>query len=370
MSTFLQSSLSEKSFASFPMLFFTIFPLFLIFLSFIIKYWYSNNSSVTSKNSPPSPPRFPLLGNLHQLGVFPHRSLQDLAHKYGPLMLLYLGKVPVLVVSSADAASKVMKTHDLVFSDRPHRKIFDILLYSSKDVATCSYGEYWRQVRSLSVLHLLSNKRVRSYRRVREEETLRMMDHIKEHCSSVSPLNLTELFSTITNDIVCRVALGKRYREGRGMKFQEVLSEFVELLGTVCIGDYIPWLDWLGKVNGVYSRAGKCAKHIDEFIEQVIEEHVSGKSDGDVGVDSNEESDFVDVLLSVQKTNAIGFPIDRTAIKALILVSHYSFKFYIQFANLYAMYMIYVVNSLKITPIKYHVWNKLIKQSISTWVQL
>jgi hypothetical protein len=150
------------------MLFFTIFPLFLS-LFFIIK-WYFNNS-ITTRNSPPSPPRFPLLGNLHQLGLFPHRTLQTFSQKYGPLMLLYFGKVPVLVVSSADAASKVMKTNDLVFSDRPQRKIFDILLYGSKDVASCAYGEYWRQVRSLSVLHLLSNKRVQSYHHVREEET-------------------------------------------------------------------------------------------------------------------------------------------------------------------------------------------------------
>jgi hypothetical protein len=237
-------------------------------------------------------------------------------------MLLYFGKVPVLVVSSADAARKVMKTHDLVFCDRPHSKIFDILLYGSKDVASCAYGEYWRQIKSLSVLHLLSNKRVRSYDRVREEETLRMMEYIKECCSSASPLNLTELCSTITNDIVCRVALGRRYREGKGNKFQEVLSEFGELLGTVCIGDYIPWLDWLAKVNGFYSRAEKCAKYLDEFIEQVIEEHISRWSDGDVSVDSEDHNDFVDVLLSVQKTNAIGFPIDRTSIKALILVSN------------------------------------------------
>jgi hypothetical protein len=236
-------------------------------------------------------------------------------------MLLYFGKVPVLVVSSADAARKVMKTHDLVFCDRPHSKIFDILLYGSKDVASCAYGEYWRQIKSLSVLHLLSNKRVRSYDRVREEETLRMMEYIKECCSSASPLNLTELCSTITNDIVCRVALGRRYREGKGNKFQEVLSEFGELLGTVCIGDYIPWLDWLAKVNGIYSRAEKCAKYLDEFIEQVIEEHISRGSDGDVSVDGEDQNDFVDVLLSVQKTNAIGFPIDRTVIKALILVS-------------------------------------------------
>ncbi|KAK2436798.1 cytochrome P450 736A117 [Trifolium repens] len=304
MSTFLQSSLSQESFySSFPMVFFTIFPLFLISLFFIIKHWYFNNSSVTRKNSPPSPPRLPLLGNLHQLNLLAHRSLQNLSHKYGPLMLLYFGKVPVLVV----------------FSDRPQSKMFDILLYGSKDVATCAYGEYWRQIKSLSVLHLLSNKRVPSYRHVREEETLRMMEYIKKRCSSASPVNLTELCSTITNDIICRVAFGKRYREGRGVKFQEVVSEFVELLGTICIGDYITWLDWLGKVNGFYSRAKKCAKYLDEFIEQVIEEHISHHRFKNGTVDNEEQNDFVDVLLSVQKTNAIGFPIDRTAIKALIL---------------------------------------------------
>ncbi|WJX52171.1 hypothetical protein P8452_38309 [Trifolium repens] len=236
MSTFLQSSISQEKFSLLHMLFFTIFPLFLS-LFFIIKYWYFNNSSVTTRNSPPSPPKFPLLGNLHQLGLFPHRTLQTLSHKYGPLMLVYFGKVPVLVVSSADAASKVMKTHDLVFSDRPRRKIFDILLYGSKDVATCAYedGEYWRQVKSLSVAHLLR------------------------------------------------------------------------------------WLDWLGKVNDFYSRADKCAKYLDEFIKEVIEEHIFRSSDGDVSDDSEDQNDFVDVLLSVQKTNAIGFPIDRTSIKALIL---------------------------------------------------
>ncbi|GAU50866.1 hypothetical protein TSUD_86260 [Trifolium subterraneum] len=116
-----------------------------------------------------------------------------------------------------------------------------------------------------------------------------------------------------------RVAFGKRYREGKGNKFQEVLLEFGELLATICIGDYIPWLDWLGKVNGFNKRAEKCAKYLDEFIEEVIDEHINRRSDGDVSVDSEDHNDFVDVLLSVQKTNAIGFPIERTSIKALIL---------------------------------------------------
>ncbi|KAJ1417606.1 Cytochrome P450 [Sesbania bispinosa] len=284
------------------MVFLTIFLVFLS-LVFIIK-WHSN--SATSKNSPPSPPRFPLLGNLHQLGFLPHRTLQSLAQKYGPLMLLHFGKVPVLVVSSADAASMVMKAHDLVFCDRPQRKIFDILLYGSKDVGSSSYGEYWRQVKRVSVLHLLSNKRVQSFRRVREEETSRMMEKIKECSSSYLPVNLSELCSAVTNDIICRAALGKRYREEGGRKFQHLLLEFGELLGAFSIGDYIPWLRWLSKFNGFYSRGERVAKHLDEFLDEVIEEHITCRSknsnNGHVDVHNEDQNDFVDVLLSIQKT--------------------------------------------------------------------
>jgi hypothetical protein len=159
------------------------------------------------------------------------------------------------------------------------------------------------------------------------------------------------------------VALGKRYGEGRGKKLQEVLSEFEELSGTVSIGDYIPWLDLLGKVNGLYSRAEKCAKYLDEFIEQVIEEHISRCSDGDVSVDGEDQNDFVDVLLSVQKTNDIGFPIDRTAIKALILVSnciifiYMSSFFFVAYCNIPLAYSIFV---LFCEIMSTEVWNKLI----------
>lgn len=51
-------------------------------------------------------------------------------------MLLHFGEVAVLVVSFANATHEVMKTHDLVFSDRPHRKMNDILMYGSKDLAS------------------------------------------------------------------------------------------------------------------------------------------------------------------------------------------------------------------------------------------
>jgi len=58
-----------------------------------------------------------LIGSVHHLVSNPviHRGLGDLSRKHGPLMMLRLGEVPTLVVSSAEA---VTKTHDSAFADR------------------------------------------------------------------------------------------------------------------------------------------------------------------------------------------------------------------------------------------------------------
>ncbi|XP_057487248.1 cytochrome P450 736A117-like [Actinidia eriantha] len=261
----------------------------------------------------PSPPRLPIIGNLHQLGLLAHRSLHSLSLKHGQLMLLRFGSKPVLVVSSAAAAREITKTQDQVFANRPRSTIISKLLYGSRDVAFSPYGEYWRQLRSLCVVHLLSNKRVLSFRGVREEETTLMIDKIKQSYSSSPSLvvNLTELFKSLTNDVVCRVASGRKYGEER--QFKKLLGEFVDYLGYFDVGDYIPWLWWVNKINGLYGKVERVAKELDDFIESVVEEHERGERKGG-------HEDFVDVLLQVQRENvASSSPIHRETVKALIL---------------------------------------------------
>jgi hypothetical protein len=136
-------------------------PLSLVFLIPFL-YVFKRSRSV-KPNLPPSPPKLPIIGNLHQLGTLPHRSLQALSNKYGPLMFLYIGSAPTLVVSSAEMAREMMKTHDIIFSNRPQSIAAKILLYGCKDVGFSPYGEYWRQARKISVLELLSIKSVQSF---------------------------------------------------------------------------------------------------------------------------------------------------------------------------------------------------------------
>ncbi|CAI9098475.1 OLC1v1035126C1 [Oldenlandia corymbosa var. corymbosa] len=297
-------------------------PLF--FLIFLITWFFFPSSSKHQDKLLPSPPKFPIIGNLLQLGSFPHRSLQSFSQKYGPhLMLLHFGSKPVVVASSAEAASEIMKTHDAILADRP-KTIAQKLFYNSKDVAFTHYGEYWRQMRSICVLQLLSNQRVQSFRSVREEEIALMIEKIKQSChddpndnsSSSKLINLSEMLATLTNDIVCRVALGRKFGdEESGKKAKIILKEFIQILGDFDIGFFIPWLSWINRLNGLNAKVDRIIKSIDTFIEGVIEEHENKAT----SCDQKRDSDFVDILLETQRENLTGFRIERDSVKALIL---------------------------------------------------
>lgn len=88
------------------------------------------------------------------------------------------------------------------------------------------------------------------------------------------------------------------------------------MLVAVSVGeDYVLWLDWMSKVNGLSQRAHGVAKNLDQFIDEVISDHVRNGRDGHVDVDSEEQNDFVNVLLSIEKSKTTGSTIDRTPIK-------------------------------------------------------
>ncbi|KAB2633281.1 cytochrome P450 71A3-like [Pyrus ussuriensis x Pyrus communis] len=304
-------------------LFLIVLP-FLIFTIFIIKRLWS--TAISLKHLPPSPPRLPILGNLHQLGTYPHRSLQRLAQRYGELMVLHFGARPVLIISSADAAREIMKTNDSIFANRPRSTIADRLLYGSKSVSSAPYGEYWRQMRSICVLQLLTSKRVQSFRAVREEELTLLTKNVKQSSMSSLPVNLSELFISLTNDVICRVAFGKKYSGGEAArKFKKLLEEFMILLGGFYVGDFIPLLGWVSRVNGLDTRVEKVAREFDEFLDSVVEEHMcsldtKGENCGNnLSVEGEDKKDLVDVLLQIQKQNTAGFSFDRDSIKGIIL---------------------------------------------------
>ncbi|XP_073146765.1 cytochrome P450 71A8-like [Henckelia pumila] len=288
----------------------------LLLMYFVTKWIYKPRSK---KRLPPSPPKLPILGNLHQLSALTHRSLQSLGRKYGPVLLLQFGSKPVFIVQSADAAMEIMKTNDLMFADKPTSRTTDKLFFDSKDISVAPYGEYWRKMKSMCILQLLNVKRVQSFHSIREEETALLMERIK---SSRLPVNLSELFLSLTNDVICRSAFGRKYTDGKfGKRFPMLLKELLQLLGGVKIGEFIPYLGWIDRLSGLDAKVDSVAKEFDEFLEIVIQEHMNtGQENGEAVVKEEKGREcFVDILLKIYKDNVTGVHIDRDNIKGIIL---------------------------------------------------
>ncbi|CAO2177468.1 unnamed protein product [Urochloa humidicola] len=265
----------------------------------------------------PSPPsRLPVIGHLHLVGSLPHVSLRDLAAKHGRdgLMLLRLGAVPTLVVSSASAAQAVLRTHDHVFASRPYSAISDILFYGSSDIVFSPYGEHWRQVRKIATTHLLTNKKVRSYRHAREQETMLVLAKIHDAAMVHTAVDLTELLGAFSNDIICHAVSGKLFKEeGHNKLFRELVKINSTLLGGFNAEDYYPVLAKLDIIKRMLcAKAHRVNRRWDELLNKLIDSHASRP----VSERNGEESDFIDVLLSVQHE----YNLTRDHIKAQLVV--------------------------------------------------
>ncbi|GLJ34166.1 hypothetical protein SUGI_0686840 [Cryptomeria japonica] len=128
-------------------------------LAFLVLVWVSYSLKKNSK-LPPGPTPWPIIGNLHHLGRLPHRNLYEQSKKYGPVMFLRFGSLPCVVVSSSEMAKEFLKTHDLVFANRPCSAAGEHIAYNYKNLGMSSYGPYWRHVRKICVMELLSAKRI------------------------------------------------------------------------------------------------------------------------------------------------------------------------------------------------------------------
>ncbi|XP_043706124.1 cytochrome P450 71A1-like [Telopea speciosissima] len=295
-----------------PWLFFLLlfFPLF-----FIFKF---SRVSAKKTNLPPSPPKLPFLGNFHQLGSLPHHSFRSFSEKYGPLMLFQLGHVPTLVVSSSEIAKEVTATQDVVFANRPFLPLFKEIYFGGTDLAFSPFGDYWKQMRKICVHDLLSLTRVQSYKYIREEVVSIMLKKIFCACEEGTTINITDLLLAVSNNLICRVTLGRNFQGGeneKNNKLWRLTREVSALFGEFSVKDFFPLLGWMDTLNGFNGRLKRISKEMGVFLDQVVEDHLTKTSDSSLDT----QKDFVDLLLRAQKDPTLSIPLTRADIKAIIV---------------------------------------------------
>ncbi|KAL9420820.1 hypothetical protein AB3S75_038400 [Citrus x aurantiifolia] len=275
-------------------------PLLLIPLLLILKKLKAQNK----QQLPPSPPKLPVIGNFHQLGELPHQSLWQLSKKYGPVMLLKLGRVPLVVISSAEAARDVLKVHDLDCCSRAPLIGSGKFTYNYSDIAFSPYSDYWRELRKISVLEVFSLRRVQSFGFIREEEVALLMNSISESSSSASPVDLSEKMFALTGSIVFRMAFGRRFRGSNfdNHRFQELVHAVESLVGGFAAAECFPYVGWIiDRLNGYHAKLERVFQELDTLFQQIIDDHLKP---AETTKQEHVQQDIIDVMLKIERDQA------------------------------------------------------------------
>ncbi|XP_037480929.1 zealexin A1 synthase-like [Triticum dicoccoides] len=292
--------------AALPLLW-SVVPLIIVLFLLVIKIY---TSSPAGKRLPPGPWQLPLVGSLHHFllsrhGDLPHRVLRELSRKHVPLMLLRFGAVPTLVVSSAEAAREVLKTHDAAFASRHLTPTLDIFSRGGQDILFSPYGDLWRQLRRICLLELMSARRVLSFRHIREDEVAALIGYITDECARGGGCTVVEIGQLITrtvNDIVVRSAVGGRCP--RRDEFLHVLDRSVKLAGGFNLSDLYPSSALARWLSGALRETERCNRKARAIMDDFIRERVDGAGES--------TEDLLGVLLRVQKDGGAQCSLDLT----------------------------------------------------------
>ncbi|KQK12898.1 premnaspirodiene oxygenase [Brachypodium distachyon] len=279
----------------------------------------SSTSALHGLNLPPGPWSIPVLGHMQFLiGALPHQALRRLAQQHGPVMLLRLGHVPTLVLSSAEAARAVMKASPHAaadaFASRPVYAAADIFTYGGENISFARHdSRHWKALRKLCTMELLSPGRVRSFRPVRDQEAARLVRSVAG--AGGAAVNVSERLKVMMNDVIMRVSVGDRCRQRAG--YLEELDRMLDLMSGFNLTDLFP-ASRLARVLGGGSLKAAWAVHqrMHGIMEDMIRDHKSAMDSeleeleaapaSSAGNDADEREEILTTLLRFQRDGGIG----------------------------------------------------------------
>ncbi|ESW06131.1 hypothetical protein PHAVU_010G022400 [Phaseolus vulgaris] len=292
----------------------------------IYNTWRKKKGSQKSKGAEPPEPSgaLPLIGHLHLLGAQTPlaRTFAALADKYGPMFQIRLGAYPALVICNQEAIKECFTTNDKVLASRPKSSHGVHLGYNFAGFGFAPYGTYWTKIRKLTMLELLSARRLQFLSHVYESEIDTLVKDLWLYLGGKTHVKVTisEWLERFTFNIIIKMIAGKRYfsyledvddAEAHGVV--KLIKEFMHISGEFVPSDLIPVLGWFGVHGKVLKSMKRIAKDLDSLVGGWVEEH---KNSDPLRNKSLEKHDFIDVMLSVIQDDPLSGHDRDTIIKA------------------------------------------------------
>ncbi|CAN6295004.1 unnamed protein product [Urochloa humidicola] len=273
---------------------------------------------------PPGPRPLPVIGNALDLRGNLHHTLARLARTYGPVMLLQLGPVPAVAISSRDAAREALtRQNDRRLSGRYVVDAVRALGWADRSILNlASSHPLWKLQRGILASHVFSPRSLAAARGVRERKVRDLVAHFRARAGTVvdfgrvlygGMINLVSSaffsFDVVDVDVDDAAAGGGSDSEAHGIR--EHVENIADLMTKANVSDIFPLLrplDLQGRRRAAAWHLSEIYRIVDGIIERRLAENTAGDAD------KNKHGDFLQVLLDLMSTGKV----DRDTVKAIV----------------------------------------------------
>ncbi|XP_050712088.1 methyl farnesoate epoxidase-like isoform X4 [Eriocheir sinensis] len=238
---------------------------------------------------PPGPPRLPLMGYIPFMDAnLPHKKLWRLSSTYGPVVGLFFGNRPAVVVNGWEAVKEALMNEDL--NGRPE-SAFVTAAYNGTYGVVFAEGGFWKEQRRFT-LHQFRNLGFakRSHEEIVHGEVRAVIQEIRETKGSITLLGMLGVSNI---NILWAVMGGKRFSrdDPRLMDLVLVLNKVFragEISGG--IAQALPFLVPYLPKSSPYHVVLSGFRQSTDFLKAAIEEHKAT-------LDPDNPRDFIDTYL-------------------------------------------------------------------------
>ncbi|KAI1624415.1 cytochrome P450 [Exophiala viscosa] len=265
---------------------------------------------------PPGPFPFPLIGNhLAIPKVKPWLAWEKWAAHYNdPLLTLWVGRKPTIIVNDAWSASDLLEKRDKLYSSRPHIIVMGDMLNQTETNQTCAvYGDHWRLHRRLTHT-VVGSQAVRGHYSVQANEskilTRNLMDDATTYVMSIERYSIS---------VVSIIGWGRRIDRMNDYIGQTALK-FMESVDYIVPGAF--WMESIPQLarlpSWIYplpSAIFNGAKHTQRYFYQLSKEAAQKPGDNFAKtiIKGQQEYGLADEDVAGLTANLIGGGVDTTS---------------------------------------------------------
>ncbi|XP_060098792.1 cytochrome P450 2J5-like [Heteronotia binoei] len=252
--------------------------------------------SQSCKAYPPGPLRLPFIGNVWKIGsTFSQDMLIKLAKQYGNIYSLWLGSMPVVVVSGFEGVKEVLIKHSEDFVDRPVSPVITLLVKNKGIIL--SNGHNWKQQRKFGLVTMrklgLGKKGVEHQIQEEAHELVEILARAKGQ-----PLDPSLHIKNSVSNVVSALAFGHRFSvdDKEFIMLIDIIDKLINYPGTFFnyLAEIFPQV--MQYLPGPHKKMLANAEIARSFARKEIEKHKEYQA-------MHDPQDFIDFyLLQMEKS--------------------------------------------------------------------